>query len=601
MVGRIVGSYRIVEKIGEGGMGAVYRAVDEMLDRQVAIKAIRPELAREPEIVERFRAEAKLLARVHHPAIATIYSFFHDGGELFLAMEFVRGRTLSDVLAAEGAFPWRRAVALLATALDGIEQAHCAGIIHRDLKPDNLMLTEGPALKVMDFGIARVPGSNHLTRTGLLIGTLRYVAPEQIRGEEVDRRTDLYALGVVLYQMLTGRVPFEGRTDFAILKAQLEEPPAPPRSLAPEVPDWLERIVLKALEKEPDRRFQTAEELRIFLAGQGSLPLPGESGQELPMMALPACPAVPPIAMPAVAPATTAPPDAGTSYRPVGKARWKLAALAAGLVLAAATVAFFLSEHRGPPPVNAPTQQHATTSVAAPAPGRSPVPTAAAQPATTPLTTSAPPPQAAQPTALTVASQPLPSFASPPRPREMPKPAASPPARSQPPARPEPVTSEPTPTQAATPAPAEPAPAPETPPEPTAGDLSQDLPQLAGELAESSDKLTDLYSDFLSKKENGGAQLTDADKQLKDEIEALSDAASHFNKGINKNFFARTWSHLKGANRQADILQRAQGFAAALGRVEQRMAEARPGPEVRQGLHEVRRRWTRLAQMIGAR
>ena len=147
MVGRTVGSYRIVEKIGEGGMGAVYRAVDEMLDREVAIKAIRPELARDPEIVERFRAEAKILARVHHPAIATIYSFFHDGGELYLAMEFVRGLTLSEVLAADGAIPWSRAVALLTTALEGIEQAHRAGIIHRDLKPDNLMLTQGSALK----------------------------------------------------------------------------------------------------------------------------------------------------------------------------------------------------------------------------------------------------------------------------------------------------------------------------------------------------------------------------------------------------------------------------------------------------------------------
>src|SRR4051812_23252296 len=148
MDGRVVGSYRIIEKIGEGGMGAVYRAVDEMLDREVAIKAIRPELARDPEIVERFRAEAKILARVSHPAIATIYSFFHDGGELFLAMEYVRGRTLSAVLAAERALPWRRAVPLLTTALEGIEQAHRAGIIHRDLKPDNLMFTEAGALKV---------------------------------------------------------------------------------------------------------------------------------------------------------------------------------------------------------------------------------------------------------------------------------------------------------------------------------------------------------------------------------------------------------------------------------------------------------------------
>src|SRR6185295_1734210 len=157
-------SYRIVEKIGEGGMGAVYRAVDEMLEREVAVKAIRPDLAREPQIVERFRAEAKILARVSHPAIATIYSFFHDGDDLFLAMEYVCGRTLSQVLAAERAMPWPRAVTLLCTALEGIEQAHRAGIIHRDLKPDNLMLTPADTIKVMDFGIARMAGSSHLTQ-----------------------------------------------------------------------------------------------------------------------------------------------------------------------------------------------------------------------------------------------------------------------------------------------------------------------------------------------------------------------------------------------------------------------------------------------------
>ncbi|HBL29780.1 MAG TPA: serine/threonine protein kinase, partial [Acidobacteria bacterium] len=208
MIGRVVGtSYRIVEKIGEGGMGAVYKALDQMLDREVALKAIRPELAREPEIVERFKAEAKTLARIHHPAIAHVFSFFYEGEELFLAMELVRGRPLSKVVAA-GPIPWERAVALLASALDGIQVAHDAGVVHRDIKPENLIVTEAGSLKVTDFGIARVMGSGHLTRTGLLVGTLRYMSPEQIRGEEVDGRVDVYALGAVLYEMLTGRPPF---------------------------------------------------------------------------------------------------------------------------------------------------------------------------------------------------------------------------------------------------------------------------------------------------------------------------------------------------------------------------------------------------------
>ena len=270
MIDRVIGNYRIVEKVGEGGMGTVYRAVDVMLEREVAIKAIRPELSREPEIVERFRAEAKMLARLSHPAIATIYSFFVDGEDVFLAMEFVRGRSLSGLLQSAGPLPWERVVSLLAGALDGIEQAHRVGIVHRDLKSDNLMVTESGTVKVMDFGIARLIGSSRLTRTGLLVGTLHYMAPEQIRGEEVDRRTDVYALGAVLYEMLTGRVPFQGASDYAVLKAHVEENPAPPSTSMPGLPPWLDQAILKALAKAPAERFQTVEDLRLCLQGQGA-------------------------------------------------------------------------------------------------------------------------------------------------------------------------------------------------------------------------------------------------------------------------------------------------------------------------------------------
>ena len=282
MIDRVIGNYRIVEKVGEGGMGTVYRAVDLMLEREVAIKAIRPELSREPEIVERFRAEAKMLARLSHPAIATIYSFFVEGEDLFLAMEFVRGRSLSHLLQSAGPLPWERAVPLLAGALDGIDQAHRVGIVHRDLKSDNLMVSESGTVKVMDFGIARLIGSSRLTRTGLLVGTLHYMAPEQIRGEEVDRRTDVYALGAVLYEMLTGRVPFQGASDYAVLKAHVEENPAPPSAAMPGLPSWLDDAILKALAKAPAERFQTVEALRLFLLGQGS---PAAAGPTLVMPA----------------------------------------------------------------------------------------------------------------------------------------------------------------------------------------------------------------------------------------------------------------------------------------------------------------------------
>jgi hypothetical protein len=329
MIERVVGNYRIVELLGEGGMGTVYKAVDLMLEREVAIKAIRPELTREAEIVERFRAEAKMLARISHPAIATIYSFFLDGGDLFLAMEFVRGVSLSRLLQRDGPMPWEQAVPLLAGALDGIEQAHRAGIVHRDLKPDNLMITASGAVKVMDFGIARVIGSGRLTRTGLLIGTLRYMAPEQIRGEEVDRRTDVYALGVVLYEMVTGRVPFDGSSDYAVLKAQIEEIPAPPSVALPALPAWLDQAILKALAKEPDQRFQTVDELRLFLLGQG-LPL-GAAGPAMvvsvgdqPTLVRAPTPgpvpaAVLPAVLPAPLPAGIAEALAPTTFRPASR------------------------------------------------------------------------------------------------------------------------------------------------------------------------------------------------------------------------------------------------------------------------------------------
>jgi hypothetical protein len=204
-------------------------------------------------------------------------------------------------------------------------------------------------------------------------------------------------------------------------------------------------------------------------------------------------------------------------------------------------------------------------------------------------------PAPAQPETTLAAAAPVPLTSQPPRPtptperREIPKPA-----------RPEPEAAEPVP-EPSKPAAAEPAPVQEAPAEPVAGEPSKELPQLAGELVETSEKLGDIYNDFLGKKEDGGAELTEADEQLKDEIEALAEEADHFNKGINKSFFARTWSHVKRSDQQADVLRRAQSFVAAMGRVEKLMGQVQPGSEVRQGYQEVRRRWTRLAQISGVR
>jgi serine/threonine protein kinase len=616
MIGRVVGNYRVVEKIGEGGMGAVYRAVDLMLERDVALKAIRPELAREPQIVERFRAEARTLARISHPAIANVYAFFYQEDELFLALEYVRGQTLSRVLQT-GAIPWQRAVQLLATAMEGIEQAHRTGIVHRDLKPDNLMLTEAGTLKVMDFGIARVMGSGHLTRTGLLVGTLRYMSPEQIRGEEVDGRTDVYALGAVLYEMLTGRTPFEGTSDWAILRAQIEEIPRPPGEQVPFLPWWLDRAVLRALAKQPAERFQSVEEMRLCLLRQGETQPSGRpqdgppSLADLPTRVTPASAArsallsppgghttaasPPPIPPPPPAAAPPVPP-VSTSYRPVelgrqGAAGRKTVILAAaavfflGLVLAGLwLLSSFLSTARP-----AAENKSAAASV--------PQSAAPAAPEVRPVSSIATIATAPQPTpALSVETPPVPAPV---------KPRLAPPLPRPVPRKPEPVpTPEAGSSQAATTTPPqtpeEPAPDSESsaaePPVPTGQAAFEELHRLAAELDTKSGDLVDRYKEFLSKKENGGAQLTKNDEQLKDDLEAFQDAAVTLDKQFQVGRWGRMFGHKADDRRKTN--QNFRRLAGLGAQIHQLLNEVRPGREVRQAWVEVRRRWKRVGSIV---
>jgi serine/threonine protein kinase len=274
MVGNIVGNYKILEQIGEGGMGAVYKGVDLMLEREVAIKVLRPELARQPQIVERFRAEAVTLAKLNHTNIATLHSFFRQGDDFFMVMEFVRGETLDSMLRRSGGMSVAQAVPLFCQALEGIDHAHRLGIIHRDIKPANMMLTAtAPVpgavatglIKVMDFGIARVLGTARMTRQGNIIGTIEYMSPEQVRGQETDARSDIYSLGILLYEMLTGRVPFHSESEFELMKSQIDDPPPPPRDFAPHVSPLIEQAIMRALAKNPDARFQSAGALRTAL------------------------------------------------------------------------------------------------------------------------------------------------------------------------------------------------------------------------------------------------------------------------------------------------------------------------------------------------
>ncbi|HEX7317182.1 MAG TPA: protein kinase [Pyrinomonadaceae bacterium] len=269
MIGQVFGNYKIEQKLGEGGMGEVFRGVDMMLEREVAIKFLRPELASQAQVVERFRSEAVTLAKLNHPNIATLYNFMRQGDSFVMVLEFVRGVTLDHVIQQRGAIPVESAIPIFCQMLDGIQEAHDFGIIHRDIKPANMMVTEKGTLKVLDFGIARILGTARMTRQGNIIGTIEYMSPEQVRGFETDARSDIYSLGMLLYEMLTARCPFDIQNEFELMKAQIEHYPVPPRQLNPAIPEVVEQAIWKAIHKDPAQRFQSASEFRTFLLNAG--------------------------------------------------------------------------------------------------------------------------------------------------------------------------------------------------------------------------------------------------------------------------------------------------------------------------------------------
>jgi serine/threonine protein kinase len=266
---RIIGKYKLVQKLGEGGMGEVYYGINMMVEREVAIKFLRPELASQPQVVERFRTEAVTLAKLNHPNIATLYDFDRQGDSFIMVLEFVRGDTLDDVIRQRGAITADQAVPIFCQVLDGIQHAHDFGIVHRDIKPANMMLTGKGTLKVLDFGIARILGTARMTRQGNIIGTIEYMSPEQVRGMETDARSDIYSLGMLLYEMLTGRCPFEIQNEFELMKAQIEQYPLPPRQLNPAIPEVVEQAIWRSIQKDPALRFQSASEFRSFLLTAG--------------------------------------------------------------------------------------------------------------------------------------------------------------------------------------------------------------------------------------------------------------------------------------------------------------------------------------------
>ncbi len=251
-----VGQYEIHDLLGEGGIGQVHAAFDTVLQREVAMKSLRPELLSDTNFVDRFRAEATSLARLNHPNITTLYSLIPDGKNLYMIMELVRGHTLDDILAKRNApLDVRESLAIISQAADGLAYAHSMGVIHRDIKPSNLMVAENGVLKIMDFGIARVRGTQRLTRSGSIVGTLAYMAPEQLRGEEGDEACDLYSLAIVLYEMLTGTPPFSANSEYDLMQAQINQKPDRLISRVPGLDSRVDAAIMKALSKKPDQRF----------------------------------------------------------------------------------------------------------------------------------------------------------------------------------------------------------------------------------------------------------------------------------------------------------------------------------------------------------
>jgi len=262
-----LGRYEVLGELGQGAMGIVYKARDPLIDRVVAIKTINLGLAldEKEEYEERFYQEAKAAGRLNHPNIVTIYDVGRSGDVAYIAMEFLQGRELRDIMNESGLLPVDQVLDIIAQVALGLAYAHEHGIVHRDVKPSNIMVIRDGHAKITDFGIARMTSSAVRTQTGMVLGSPKYMSPEQVMGKAIDQRSDVFSLGVMLYEMLTGQTPFKGENVNAIMYQTLNAIPAAPNTLNPAVPEMINFIVAKALAKGVDDRYQNAKDLAIDL------------------------------------------------------------------------------------------------------------------------------------------------------------------------------------------------------------------------------------------------------------------------------------------------------------------------------------------------
>lgn len=261
--GKILGNrYEIIEKVGNGGMATVYKATDLVLKRYVAVKILRDEFTTDEEFIKRFETEAQSAARLVHANIVSIFDVGVDNGIYYIVMELIQGKTLKEIIVEEGGpLPWKWSVNVAIQIASALEMAHKNNIIHRDIKPHNIIITEDGVAKVTDFGIAKAVSNSTITAFGTTIGSVHYFSPEHARGGYTDAKSDIYSLGVVMYEMVTGKVPFDADTPVSVALKHMQEDPVPPIELNPHLPEAVNKIILKALKKDPMLRYQTATEL----------------------------------------------------------------------------------------------------------------------------------------------------------------------------------------------------------------------------------------------------------------------------------------------------------------------------------------------------